>query len=172
MVKVIVSVLIGIIVGALLFGIILWNTGEGIMMMESESLYDFDETVNRLTQATKKQGWELAGGKNPEQPGIINLQKSLKTHLPDKEELLKVKVLSICKPEHAYEILAKDKERIAAAVMPCRIAIYEKSNGKTYVCRMNNKLMAGMMNGVIPKVMSQATKESEEILDTVLKKKK
>lgn len=170
MVKIIVSALIGIVLGALFFGIIVWNSAEGLMMLEDESLYNFEETMSRIVQATKKQGWQLAGGKDPQNPGIINLQKSLAKHLPDKEEVLKVKVLSICKPEYAYEILSKDKERIASAVMPCRIAIYEKSDGKTYVGRMNNKLMAGMMSGVIPRVMSQATKESEKILESVLKK--
>jgi uncharacterized protein (DUF302 family) len=54
--------------------------------------------------------------------------------------------------------------------MPCRVAIYEKSNGKVYVSRMNTGLMGKMMGGIIPEVMAVASRESEEMVAAIIKK--
>jgi len=48
--------------------------------------------------------------------------------------------------------------------MPCCIAVYEKTDGKTYVSWMNTGLMGKMMKGVVPGVMKVASEESEQIV--------
>jgi uncharacterized protein (DUF302 family) len=53
-------------------------------------------------------------------------------------------------------------------LMPCRVAIYEKSNGKTYITRMDSKLMARPFGGVINEVMQTAALETEEMIRAVL----
>ena len=53
-------------------------------------------------------------------------------------------------------------------MMPCRVTSYEKSDGKTYVSRMNTGLMGRMMMDVVPEVMADGTRESEVILRSVL----
>lgn len=52
--------------------------------------------------------------------------------------------------------------------MPCRVAIYEKSDGVTYIARMNSQLMARPFGGVINSVMRKAAVETEQIIAQVI----
>jgi len=81
-----------------------------------------------------------------------------------------VKVFDLCKPEHSGRILKSDDERIVSSLMPCRVAIYEKNDGKVYFSRLNSGLMAMPMEGIIPEVMADAAFENEKILESILKK--
>ena len=72
--------------------------------------------------------------------------------------------------DHAEKILKEGDERIVSSLMPCRVAIYEKPDGKVYISRMNSGLMAKTMGGIIAEVMSTASKENEEILNAIIKK--
>jgi uncharacterized protein (DUF302 family) len=51
----------------------------------------------------------------------------------------------------------------------CRIAIYEKSNGKTYITRMDSELMAKPFGGVINDVMQKAASEIEDVIVQVVR---
>lgn len=81
-----------------------------------------------------------------------------------------VKVFELCHTSHAGKILAKSDERVVSSLMPCRVAIYEKDDGKVYISRMNSGLMASTMKGIIPEVMAEAATENEKILAAVIKK--
>ncbi len=52
--------------------------------------------------------------------------------------------------------------------MPCRISVYEKSNGKTYISRMNSGILAKSFGGTVEEVMTEASKEVEEILSLLI----
>jgi uncharacterized protein (DUF302 family) len=113
----------------------------------------------KYQDAVKAKGWKI--------PTIHDLQATMTKFGKD---VKKVMVFELCHPEHAYKILSKDQERVVSSLMPCRVAIYEKSNGKVYASRMNTALMGKMMSGVIPEVMAEASRESEEMLSAILKK--
>lgn len=152
------SGIIGIIIGALLMGGIVYQLMPNLMIIEKESKFGFDKSVESLKEAVKNHGWKM--------PKIHDLQKTMAKF---NKEVKKVKVFEICHPEHAYKILSKDGERIVSSLMPCRIAIYEHSDGKVYVSQMNTGFMGQMMNGIVPEVMEVASKESNEIISTILK---
>ena len=84
-------------------------------------------------------------------------------------EVNKVKVFALCNPEYAVKILENDEYRIVSSMLPCRIAVYEKSDGKTYISRMNNGLMAKKLNKTVADVMTEATNDMEEILKDLIK---
>jgi len=46
-------------------------------------------------------------------------------------------------------------------MMPCRIAVYEKSDGSTYISRMNAEMFAAMLGGLAAEVMTEAFRETE-----------
>ncbi|MCD4829070.1 MAG: DUF302 domain-containing protein [Candidatus Cloacimonetes bacterium] len=129
-----------------------------MMLSEDESPYGFDETIEILTQSVDDHGWTI--------PKTHNLQRSMAKF---GHEVLPVTVIELCHPDHANRILQEDDERIVATLMPCRVAVYEKSDGKVYISRMNSGMLAGMMGGLIAEVMSLAAAQNEEILQPVLK---
>jgi len=79
-----------------------------------------------------------------------------------------MKVFELCHPDHAYQILSLDSERIVSNMMPCRVSIYEKSDGKTYVSWMNTSMMGNMMGGVIAEVMGVASADSEKMIQSII----
>ena len=149
--------LIGFILGVLATGIIMYNMAPGLMMMEDVSPYNFEETIAKFEESVKAHGWKI--------PKVHDLQKTMKKFGKDVKA---VKVIELCHPDHAGKILAKSEERIVSSLMPCRVAFYEKEDGKVYISRMNSSLMASMMDGIIPEVMDIAAKDTEEMLKAVL----
>ena len=128
------------------------------MFLENESKYGFDETVLNLQTAVEKKTWKLSA--------IHDLQDTLKKNDYD---VLPVKVFAICHPKHSSRILSKDDDRIVSSLMPCRVSIYEKSNGKTYISRMNAGLLAKSIGGIIEEVMIASAAEVEEIVLPLVK---
>ena len=102
-------------------------------------------------------GWKI--------PHVNDLQATM--HKFGKE-VRQVKVYEICQPDHAFKILSQDDERIVSSLMPCRVAIYEKSDGSVYVSRMNSGLLSRPMNKIIRSTMSDAAAETEQILADII----
>ncbi len=149
--------LAGILSGIILTGIIIFLSAQSVMLKEEQSKYDFEQSVQVFEASALASGWRISATHDM-QNTMANFGK----------EVLQAKVFEICHPEHAYEILSRDKERIVTSMLPCRVAVCEKSDGKTYVSWMNTGLVGGMMKGVVPKVMKQASKESEAIVAVLL----
>ncbi|MFC2116086.1 DUF302 domain-containing protein [Bacteroidota bacterium] len=148
-----VSVFIGCFVGVLAVNLLL----KAPMMLESESRFDFETTVTTIEQSATANGWSI--------PTVHDLQKSL---AKAGKEINKVKVFAICNPEHSVKILAGDDERIYSNMMPCRVSVYTKSDGKTYVSRLNiPKISKGMPKNV-KSVMKIAYRDMEDILAGII----
>ena len=156
--KYILAGIIGFVVGIIVTGVVMYNVAPGMMLLEDESQFGFDETALKLEESVKAHDWKI--------PHVHDLQKSMKKF---GTEVGPVKVFELCHPKHAGKILGKGDERIVSSLMPCRVAIYEKPDGKTYISRMNSKLMAKPMGGIISEVMSEAASQNEEILEVIIK---
>src|SRR5512133_2751135 len=104
------------------------------IIIEHVSPFDVTSTVEKLIAAAAIKEWQ--------NPAVHNLQQSLakagKTVRP-------VQVIEICKPEYSGKMLEKSDERIVSVMMPCRISVYEKEDGKAYVALLN---IAGMISGL------------------------
>ncbi|MBR8702812.1 DUF302 domain-containing protein [Porphyromonas levii] len=120
------------------------------MFQESRSKYGFDETVEKLGEIISAKGWR-----------ITHTHDMQETMTKNGYSVLPIKVVELCNPVYASRMLSEDSLRIYSSLMPCRISIYEKSDGRTYVSRMNNGAMAGMIGGVVEEVMSGAYHDAE-----------
>ncbi len=127
------------------------------MMLEDQSKYDFEETVERFKEEVDNAGW-----------GILNYHDMQAVKEGHGFEVREVKVFDLCSAEYSAEILELDDERIVTPLMPCRVSIYKKSNGNTYIGRMNSPLMARFFGGTINDVMQVASAETEEIIDQLI----
>ncbi len=127
------------------------------VIIEQVSPFDVDTTVEKLVAAATLKSWQ--------NPAIHNLQQSL---AKAGKEVRPVQVVEICKPEYSGAMLEKSDERIVSVMMPCRISVYQKEDGKTYVALLN---MAEMVTGFSPVAVvaiSGATKESIDIVKSVV----
>lgn len=126
------------------------------MFIEVQSKYDFEQTVSTLTETIENAKWRVMI--------THNLQQTLHNN---GYEVLPVKVIELCNPHHSVQLLNKDAERIYSNLMPCRISVYDKSDGKTYVSLMNAGMLAEQIGGVVKEVMGGAFDESMKFVKEV-----
>lgn len=148
----------GLILGIALTGFIIAFSMPRMMLTVHESKLSFDETVAAIENSAVEQGWKV--------PKIYDIQKNLVD--AGHTEMTRLKIISLCSPEHAYEILKEDSRKKVSAIMPCRLGVYEAKDGKVYVAGLNVGLMSKMFGGVIEDVMSDAAKSEKKILEKVL----
>ena len=155
--KYILTAIIFLITGFVAATLIIVYQGPSMMMLEDQSRFDFEKTVSGLEDLAKDRGWSV--------PTVHNLQKSMKKA---GYEVNEVKVFALCNPNHAINILQGDEERVVSSMMPCRVAVYVKADGKTYISRMNSKLMTKGMDKNVRLTMKSAFLEMEEILSKLV----
>ena len=124
------------------------------LLIETPSLYPFDRTVERIIAEAGNRNWRM--------PAIHDLQQTL---AKAGKSVLPVKVIELCKPEYAGKILELNHERAVSVMMPCRISVYEKEDGKTYVALMNAAAMAGSLSETVAGTMIAA---ADDLLEMVL----
>lgn len=126
------------------------------LVIEHLSRYDFAKTVDLLVAEAERRDWKI--------PYVHDLQQSLaksgKTVNP-------VKVIEICKPQYSGQMLELNHERIMSVMMPCRISVYEKEDGLTYIGLINAGEMTAGLQVNIAKVMKDASDETFEIVKLV-----
>ncbi|MDF1571899.1 MAG: DUF302 domain-containing protein [Bacteroidales bacterium] len=151
------GIIIGLVAGALIAVLAIFFSSPSLMLKENKSKHDFETTLAQIEKSVDSLGWKI--------PHINDLQATMHKFGKDVRQ---VKVYEICHPDHAYKVLKQDDERIVSTLMPCRIAIYEKSNGNIYVSRMNSGLMSKPMSKIIRSTMSDAAADTEKILASVI----
>ena len=128
------------------------------LFYERQSPFDFASTLDHLLKEVEGKSWNLSH--------TYDLQNTLKKH---GKEVLPVTIVSICHPDHSSRILALDDERMVSSLMPCRISVYEKHDGFTYVSWMNSSMVASQLGGIVEQVMTESTQEVADIVEKVLR---
>jgi len=149
--------LVGVVVGALAAALMILTAMPGMMLVVEPSRLGFDETVAALEKALAEEGWSS--------PATLDLNKSMAKH--GVEFGPKVRVVQLCKPEYAKEVLTTDRQ--VSALMPCSIAVYEGDDGRVYVSKMNTGLMGKLFGGTVAEVMGgKVAKDEAAILEPVV----
>ena len=149
----------GLVIGIALTAVMIVFSMPKMMINVHKSSLDFDQTVTTIEASFKQAGWKV--------PKTYDLQKSLLD--AGQGDVGRVKVLSVCAPEHAHEILKDFGNRKVTAMMPCRIGVFEDSKGNVYISEMNVGLMSKMFGGVIEKTMGKVADEEKAILEKIYK---
>lgn len=156
--KNLIYLLTGILSGIVITLLFITLSGYSLLFEEKVSLYGFEETAALLEKSAKEHQWRI--------PAVHDMQKTMQSI--DKT-VLSEQIFELCKPEYAYEVVRNDEERIASTILPCRVAIYEKSDGKTYVSLMNMKLIERLMKSTLSDMMKKASTEIDEIIEPLYK---
>ncbi|MDA3814668.1 MAG: DUF302 domain-containing protein [Candidatus Cloacimonetes bacterium] len=157
--KLIIGLIIGMLAGFLICGVVVWKTMPQMMLTVKKSNYDFEETFSRIENSILDHDWDIQR--------IYDMQECMESY--GYENIKNISIFSLCKPENVAVILADDKNKKVTAIMPCRMGVYETSNGEVYVSRLNIALMSKMFGGVIEEVMSGVAKDEADILEGIIK---
>lgn len=123
------------------------------LFIETPSKLGLAASVARIKAEAKRLGWKI--------PKIYDMQKTMRKHGHKVRPML---VLSVCKPDLAVKLVGRDDSRMVAAMMPCRVAVYTKADGKTYLSRVNGANLASMMPPRVARVMGAAARGLEQLL--------
>lgn len=140
----------GFVGGIVLTGVVGWLMMPSMMFTERESPFDMEETVARIQQNVQEtgNGWELSGLRNPAR-AIQN----------DGGNVLPVMMVEACSTKYSKPILNDDSVRFLSILMPCKITVYKKNDGKVYIGTMNAGLMGKMFGPLVGEVMGEVAKD-------------
>lgn len=126
------------------------------MLVEVESPLGFDATLERIEANAKDLGWKVP------KKWKVNFRKNMKK-ITD-TDIGPNQVLKMCEPFAAAKLLVKDEYKQLAAMMPCTIAVYEKSDGKVYVAMMNLQVMGMMYGGDVKDMAEELAPQMDQML--------
>jgi uncharacterized protein (DUF302 family) len=135
------GLVVGLVAGAALTAAAAALWAPRMMFHTEASPRGFDETVAALEESLAAEGWGS--------PGTIDLQAAMAKKGVDFRR--RVKVVQLCKPEYADEVLTADSTM--SAMMPCAISVWEDDSGQVHVSKLNTGLMARLFGGVVGEVM-------------------
>jgi len=114
-------------------------------------------TVEETVAAIKKnieatEGWVVNGVKPMDK----------KIHQLGGPQVLPVTLIDACNPHHAGEILKDDADRYASVMMPCTIAVYQKTDNKVYIGHVNARMVGAMFGGAVAKIMGGQVADDQD----------
>ena len=145
----------GIVAGIVFTGVLAWNMAGSLMFNEHVSPFGMEETVARIQhniQDTGK-GWSLSGLRNP-----------AKAVQNDGGNVLPVMMIEACSTKYSGPILKDDSVRFLSILMPCKITVYKKNDGKVYIGNMNAGLMGKMFGPLVGDIMGQVAEDQKKFL--------
>ena len=143
------------LLGALIMSVLMFKSAPDMMVHQLKSPHGVDETIKIISENAKKQGWKV---KN-----VVDMQKSMKKALG--KDILPTKVMKLGQAKYAYDLISQDESRFVSAMMPHSVAVYEKSDGNTYISSMNMKLMGQIFGGETERVMGLVQSDDDVILE-------
>jgi len=128
-----------------------------LLVKEIQSPYGFEETLEKLEANAKELGWKVP--KKWKANFQANFNKVVGVDIGP------MKLLKMCEPKVAADLLIKDENKYLSVMMPCTFAVYEKADGKTYIAMMNLAVVAQMIGGDVVTAMEVAMPDMEKMVD-------
>ena len=140
---------LGLLWGAVLFfatGVWFLRTN---LIDERECPLPWEAAVKRFPEAVMKNpGWTV---------------RTVPCGLPVPVKCSRVAVFEICSRKYAGEILKDPDARKTAAVLPCKIAIYERGD-KTFIARLNGGVFMRLLGGAAAKVFTEGIRPEQTVM--------
>jgi uncharacterized protein (DUF302 family) len=151
--------LIGFVAGVLVVIIGGYLAMPHLMFNEVQSPFGFEETIARIQHniednpELKAKGWALSGLRNP-----------ARAVQADGGNVLPVQMIEVCSTKYSKPILKDDTVRFLSILMPCKVSVYKKNDGKVYIGTMNAGLMGKMFGPLVGEVMGQVAEDQKLFL--------
>lgn len=141
--------------GVVVFGLLAYTYTSRLMFREIPSPFGMEETVARIQQNIQNagNGWALSGLRNAAKPIEA-----------DGGNVLPVLMIEACSTKYSGPILKDDSYRFLSNLMPCKISVYKKSDGKTYIGMMNAGFMGWVFGAKVGGIMSHVAADQAKFL--------
>ncbi|MEW6165765.1 MAG: DUF302 domain-containing protein [Pseudomonadota bacterium] len=155
MARLIGGMFVGLALGIVIALAAVWKLSGGWMFEERESPFTVEETVARIQHnvVAAGNGWSLSGLRYPTRP----LEAEGINALP-------AMLIEACSTKYSGPILQDDRLRFLSLLMPCKIGVYKKSDGKVYIGILNAGLIGGLFGSKVGDIMGHVVKDQENFL--------
>ena len=145
----------GFLAGVIVVAVAGWLMMPSLMFKERVSPFGVEETIARIQQNIQKagNGWALSGLRNP-----------ARAVQSDGGNVLPVMMIEACSTKYSKPILKEDTVRFLSILMPCKISVYKKNDGKVYIGTMNAGLMGKMFGPLVGEVMGHVAEDQKVFL--------
>jgi uncharacterized protein (DUF302 family) len=145
----------GVVLGVVLTGVGAYSMMDKLMFSEVQSPFGMEETVARVQHNIQDtgNGWALSGIRNP-----------AKAVQSDGGNVLPVMMVEACSTRYSGPILKEDSVRFLSILMPCKVSIYKKNDGKVYIGTMNAGLMGKMFGPLVGDIMGKVAQDQKKFL--------
>ena len=149
------KVISGVVAGAVLSILLAWKLVGGMMFSEIPSPFTVEETTARIQQNIQAagNGWSISGLRNPIKP----IEAEGGNALP-------VLLIEACSTKYSGPILKMDDVRFLSLLMPCKISIYKKNDGKVYIGILNAALIASLFSSEVGDIMKHVVADQKKFL--------
>jgi uncharacterized protein (DUF302 family) len=146
----------GFVAGMLATALLAWNLAGGLMFQERVSPFGMEETIARIQHNIQDtgNGWTLSGLRNP--------ARAVES---DGGNTLPVMMIEACSTKYSGPILKDDGVRFLSILMPCKISVYKKQDGKVYIGNMNAGLMGQMFGPLVGDIMKKVAADQAKFLE-------
>ena len=127
-----------------------------LLITEVVSPLSFDETLVHVEAKAKELGWKVP------QKWKANFQKNFQKIVG--VDIGPNKLIKMCQPKVAADILVKDEYKYLGVMMPCTFAVYEKADGKTYISMMNLGAMGLAFGSEVGRAMKIVGPEMDQMV--------
>jgi uncharacterized protein (DUF302 family) len=127
------------------------------MFLQTESPKGLSETVEVFKEEVAGAGWSILNMNN--MAGILS-EKGY--------TISPVLIFDVCSGKYSARILAEDEYRFVTPLMPCRVSIYQTSQGKVVIARLNPKGFGPMLSDELAEIMMQSSMEIEDIIEKTI----
>ncbi len=127
------------------------------MVKVTQSPHSFPETLAAFEREASEAGWS-----------ILNRNNMAGTLSERGFTIDPVVILDVCSGRYSAQILEEDAYRPVSAFMPCRVSIYQDSQGDVFISRMNVPDFLPMMPEGVAEVMEKSSDEIEAIIERAI----
>ncbi|GAB4167102.1 MAG: hypothetical protein Fur0039_04520 [Rhodocyclaceae bacterium] len=147
--------LIGFVAGIAAAALLALAMMPRLMFTERASPYGMEETIARIQHniQANPNHWALSGLRNP-----------ARSVAADGGNVLPVMMVEACSTKYSKPILKDDTVRFLSILMPCKISVYKKQDGKVYIGTMNAGLMGRMFGAMVGEVMGHVAEDQKQFL--------
>ena len=145
----------GFMAGLVLVAALVYNFFGSLMFKETPSPFGVEETVARVQQNIQKvgNGWALVG-----------LREPAKAVQADGGNVLPVILIEACSTKYSGPILKNDDVRFLSLLIPCKVSVYKKNDGKTYIGTMNAGLVGRLFGSAVGDIMAGVSADQAKFL--------
>jgi uncharacterized protein (DUF302 family) len=128
-----------------------------LLVIETQSPYGFEETLEKVEKNARALGWKVP------MKWKANFQANFKKIVG--VDIGPMKLLKMCEPKIAADLLIEDRNKYLSVMMPCTFAVYEKSDGKVYIAMMNLGVIGRALGGDVVTAMEKAMPDMMKMVD-------